>query len=495
MAEQSASVVLEPVCFLLGHDTVSLSDVDPTLTLLDYLRERAGRKGTKEGCAEGDCGACTVVVAELNGTDLRYRALNACILFVGALHGKQVLTVEDLQAPDGTPHPVQTAMVEAHGSQCGFCTPGFVMSLFAVHRTGNRLGRKGIEDALAGNLCRCTGYGPIVAAGEAMWDTAGRDDHIADRIGDVAARLGALAADGMVGLQQGGRRLLSPATADQLADLLLAHPDATLLAGGTDVGLWVTKQGRTLDVVIYTGRVAELARISETDDAISFGGAVRLTEAAAAIGALYPDFGEVFRRYGSTQVRHAGTLGGNVANGSPIGDSPPGLIVLGAQMTLRRGHKRRHIPVEDFFIDYGKQDRQPSEFVESILIPKPSGGDLFRMFKISKRFDQDISAVCGAFLLSIGDGTVAEARIAYGGMAATPKRARACEAALVGQPWTEATVRTAMAALETDYTPMTDMRASAWYRLEAARNLLLRVYLDSQTDAPATSVLDCEAAA
>ncbi len=494
MTDHDTGPDLAPVRFLLGGVAVELKDADPTLTLLDYLRETAGRKGTKEGCAEGDCGACTVVVAEPGQERLRYRPVNACIQFVGALHGKQVLTVEDLKAPDGSLHPVQAAMVETHGSQCGFCTPGFVMSLFALYRQGARIGRRGINDALAGNLCRCTGYGPIVAAAERMWDAPGSDDHLAGSEPGVVEALAAMANTQCPGLEQGARRLLSPRSADQLAALLVADPEAVLLAGGTDVGLWVTKQGRRPETLIHTGRVAELGRIEETAESLTIGAAVRLTEAAQAIGALYPDFAEVFRRYGSVQVRNAGTLGGNVANGSPIGDAPPGLIALGSEMTLRRGTERRRIAVEDFFIDYGKQDRQPSEFIESILVPKPQPGRLFRMFKIAKRFDQDISAVCAAFALRLANGAVQEARVAYGGMAGTPKRARACEAALVGRAWTEETVRAAMAALAEDFTPLTDMRASAWYRLEIAGNLLLKVYLDSLHERPPAGVLDCEAA-
>lgn len=483
-----------PVRFLLGSAPVALADADPTLTLLEYLRETAGRKGTKEGCAEGDCGACTVAVGEPDGDRMRWRAMNACILFVGALHGRQVLTVEDLPAPDGSLHPVHQAMVENHASQCGFCTPGFVMSLFALYRQGRRVGRRGIGDALAGNLCRCTGYGPILAAAEAMWETPGRDDHIARQAEAARTALEEMAAEPLVGLARDGRRFLAPRTADQLAALLLEHPDAVVLSGGTDVGLWVTKQLRQLPTIVHTGRVAELARIEDGPDALIIGAAVRLSEAATAIGALYPDFGEVFRRYGSAQVRNAGTLCGNVANGSPIGDSPPGLIALGAEMTLRRGDTRRRIPVEAFFIDYGKQDRQPSEFVESITVPKPRPGWLFRMFKLSKRFDQDISAVCGAFHLEVADGTVRSARVAYGGMAATPRRALRAEAALVGRPWSEPTVRAAMAAMAEDFAPITDMRASAWYRQEAAANLLLKVYLDSRDGGAPSSVLDCEAA-
>ncbi|MEZ5666659.1 MAG: xanthine dehydrogenase small subunit [Alphaproteobacteria bacterium] len=482
-----------PVRFLLGRETVTLADIDPTTTLLEFLRGRADRKGTKEGCAEGDCGACTVAVGEPADGRMRYRAVNACIQFVGALHGKQVLTVEDLQGADGALHPVQAAMVAQHGSQCGFCTPGFVMSLFVAFADGTRLGRGAIGDTLAGNLCRCTGYGPILAAAEAMFDLPAPDD--SGRTPDAAQMraLAEMAAEPLVGLSRGGRRLLAPASADGLAALLDAEPDATLLAGGTDVGLWVTKQLRRPQTVIHTGRAADLARIAVTDDAIVIGAAARLADVAPAIAADYPAFGEIFRRYGSVQVRNAGTLGGNVANGSPIGDGPPGLIALGAELVLRRGAARRRIALEDFFIDYGKQDRHPAEFVEQIVLPRPRGGSLFRMYKISKRFDQDISAVCGAFAIGLADGVVTSARVAFGGMAGTPRRAHACEAALAGRPWTEAGIADALAALDRDYEPLTDMRASAWYRREAARALLLRACQDSGDGGP-QSVLACEAA-
>jgi xanthine dehydrogenase small subunit len=473
--------------FLLGHAPRTLRAVDPTMTVLDYLRRVEGLTGTKEGCNEGDCGACTVVRVRPDGDGLRTEAVNACIQFVGTLDGCQLLTVEHLAGPDGALHPVQQAMVDYHGSQCGFCTPGFVMSLFALSRAGEAVpDDQAIDDALAGNLCRCTGYAPIARAAKAMYAADPGRDHIAARAAETLAALRALSDAEIVSVERDGRRFLAPATADQLAELLAAHPKATVVAGATDVGLWVNKDMRILDTVIYVGRVAELARVAETPEGIEIGAGASYSDAVAVLARHYPDMGEVIRRLGSVQIRNAGTIGGNIANGSPIGDSPPMLIAAGATLHLRQGKARRSLPLEDFFIDYGKQDRRPGEFVETVVVPKPASGTQFRAYKVSKRFDQDISAVLGAFQMRVADGAVAEARIAYGGMAATPKRARAAEAALVGAPWTEATVRAAMDALDRDFAPIDDWRASAAYRRLAARNLLMRLFVETTDPAAET---------
>jgi xanthine dehydrogenase small subunit len=476
--------------FLLGQELRELGRVDPTLTVLDWLRLVERRTGTKEGCNEGDCGACTVAIGRLEDGRVRYRAVCACIRFVGQLDGCQLLTVEDLADPDGTPHPVQRAMVECHGAQCGFCTPGFVMSLFTLYENETRrdqgetcLSPERVDDALAGNLCRCTGYAPIVTAAQHMLQLGqGEPDRFASTQPDTLARLEALQDEATVTVGDGSRHFHAPATVEALADLLLEHPDARIVAGATDVGLWVTKDLRVLDRLIDIGRVRALQAIEDRGDVLALGAGVTYADAMPVLARFYPDIGEVFRRLGGEQVRNVGTIGGNIANGSPIGDSPPMLIALGARLVLRRGQERREVPLEDFFIDYGKHDRRPSEFVESVLVPKPWPGLRFRAYKVSKRFDQDISAVLGAFALTIQEDEVASARIAYGGMAATPRRARHAEAALIGQPWTERTLEAAMTAIAQDFTPISDWRASAPYRAGVAANLLRRLFIET-TDA------------
>jgi xanthine dehydrogenase small subunit len=440
--------------FLLDGAVIEAEVPDPTATLLDYLRYTLRRTGTQEGCAEGDCGACTVLVGDLDGDAVSWRAVNACILFLPMLDGKALRTVESL----GGDHPVQRQMIARHGSQCGFCTPGFVMSLY-----GRSLGAAGTEgvpvgDVIAGNLCRCTGYGPILAAGEAVPPATDED-------ADTVAALRALEPG-----------YGSPTTSDELAGLLVAHPETRIVAGATDVGLWVTKLHRDLGPTVFIGDIADLRQIEESPDALTLGAAVRYSEAREALTRLHPDLGELLRRIGGVQVRNAGTIGGNIANGSPIGDMPPALIVLGAELTLRRGTERRTMPLEKFFLSYGKQDRLPGEFVESVRIPRPPPDALIRIWKLSKRFDSDISGVCGAFALDIDSGIVRQARIAFGGMAGVPARAPGCEAALTGQPWSEATVEAAALALASDYTPLDDLRGSAAWRRSVAANLLRRLW-------------------
>lgn len=475
----------ENLRFLLGDRLVEIDRCDPTLTVLDWLRLDQRMTGTKEGCAEGDCGACTVVVGRLDRGRLRYEAINACIRFLPTLDGCQLLAVEHLKNADGSLHPVQQAMVECHGSQCGFCTPGFVMSLLALRLNEAEPSVGRIEDALAGNLCRCTGYEPIIAAGRRMDEIAPRE---ADRFllerEAVATRLTALSDDETLALQGDGGQFYAPATIEALAELVTAHPQATLVAGATDVGLWVTKAMKRLDPVIYLGRIEALRAITDEGDHLRFGAMAGHIDVRTALAALSPQLDELMHRFGGEQVRNAGTIGGNIANGSPIGDLPPALIALDATLVLARraetGIERRSIPLESFFIEYRKQDRRPDEFVEAVLVPKLAEGMLFHASKVSKRFDEDISAVCGAFRLTLGsDGRIGEARLAYGGMAGIPKRAAAAEAALVGQHWNETAVTAAIAALPQDFTPLDDMRASAHYRLTIAGNLLRRFLIET----------------
>lgn len=437
------------VAFMLNGAPVRLDGVSPTRTLLDWLREERGLCGTKEGCNEGDCGACTVMVTDAGGA----RALNACILFLPQVHGRAVRTVEGIAGPDGALHPVQAAMIDHHGSQCGFCTPGFIVAMAAAHLNG----RTDHADQIAGNLCRCTGYAPILRAAKAAAD-APVPDWMHDRPPEV------------------GAGAFRPQSADELADWYAAHPDGTLIAGATDVGLWVTKQLRDLSPVAFLNGVADLQTIERDGDTLRVGAGVTISALWEATRPLHPSFAELLRRYASVQVRNAATIGGNIANGSPIGDGPPALIALGATLHLRRGNERRAMPLEDFFLDYRKQDRRPGEFVEAVTFPTTAPS--LRCYKLSKRFDQDISAVCGCFNVTVDGGRVTAARIAFGGMAGTPKRARAVEAALTGQPWAESTITAAKAAFAQDFTPLSDMRASAAYRLTTAANMLSRYFHD-----------------
>ncbi len=480
----------ESLRFYLGDRLVEIASCDPTLTVLDWLRLDRRMTGSKEGCAEGDCGACTVVVGRLDGGVLRYEAINACIRFLPTLDGCHLLTIEHLKGANGALHPVQQALVDHHGSQCGFCTPGFVMSLFALWLNEDAPNVARIEDALAGNLCRCTGYQPIIAAAQAMYRNADRSlDRFALARGDITAKLAALADAETLSLGGEGRRFLAPATTEALADLVIAHPEATLVAGATDVGLWVTKGMRRLDPVISLGRVDTLRDIEDQGDHLRIGAMANHVDVRRALAAISPQLDELMRRFGGEQVRNAGTIGGNIANGSPIGDLPPALIALGARLVLRRGESRRILALEDFFLDYRKQDRRPGEFVEVVLVPKLEASVLFHVSKISKRFDEDISALCGAFLIRRdAAGAIAEARLAYGGMAGIPKRARAAEAALLGQPWNASTVSAAIAALGEDFTPLSDMRASASYRLKVAGALLRRFLIETTEAQTATRV-------
>jgi len=476
------------VRFLHRGEVVSLSEVGANETLLDYLRLRRHACGTKEGCAEGDCGACTVALGTVCNGRLEYAPVNACICLLGMIDGKELVAVEDLAGPDGALHPVQDAMLRHHGSQCGFCTPGIVMSLFTLYHAGGNCDRQAVNDALAGNLCRCTGYRPIVDAALEACDGPPRDAFAASRAA-TAERLATLddGEDLFVGDEAAGF-LAAPATVDALARLYARHPDATLVAGATDVGLWITKQLRALPKVLLLGRVEGLADIRESERGFHIGAGVTHARAESAIAAIDPDLAEMFRRFGGKQVRAVGTIGGNIANGSPIGDSMPALIALGTMLHLRRQDATRSLPLEDFFIDYGKQDRAAGEFVTGIDVPRLGSGEVFRCYKISKRFDQDISAVLGAFRFTVEAQCVTHPRVAYGGMAATPKRAAATEAALKGLSLADVHGwEAACAALASDFQPIDDMRASAGYRLETAQALLRKALHEADGEASAAT--------
>jgi xanthine dehydrogenase small subunit len=459
-------------------EAVELLDFDPSMTLLDYLRLRERSLGTKEGCAEGDCGACTVALGRVKGGRLVYEPINACIFLLGQADGAQVLTVEDL-SEEGELHPVQAAMVAHHGSQCGFCTPGIVMSLFALYQEAARpVSRETANDALAGNLCRCTGYRPIVdAALSACAEEP--DDAFARARSRMFDIIEARASDADLFVGDGDRFFAAPASEESLADLYNEHPEATLVAGCTDVGLRITKDLARSKKIIWLGRVVGLDRIDDEGDALAIGASVTHQDATAALSAVDPDLGELMRRFGSVQVRVAGTVGGNIANGSPIGDLAPALIALDGRVELRSAAGERTIPLEAFFLAYRKQDRRTGEYVRRLIVPKLEAGDAFRCYKVSKRFDEDISAAMGAFRFTLDGRRIRSARVAFGGMAGIPQRASATEAALVGLSLDEpAAWEDALSAIDRDYRPMSDQRASAQYRATVARHLVLKALFE-----------------
>lgn len=475
------SDVRREIKFLLNGREVSLNTVGASETLLDYLRLSRRLTGTKEGCAEGDCGACTVLVGRILDGGLRYEPVNACIRFLASLDGCHVVTIEHLRSADGTLHPVQKAMVEHHASQCGFCTPGIVMSLYGLWMGNATPNITEVETALQGNLCRCTGYEPIITAAMSVneFGSPTHDALIVERA-EITAKLSNLRDGSRVEISavDGGDLAILPASVDDLAAVLMANPDATIIAGATDVGLWVTKFLRPVSPAVFIGHLDGLKTIKSGDDGLHIGAGVTYSEAEADLIAMFPHLAEYWKRIAGWQVRNMGTIGGNIANGSPIGDTPPVLIALGASVVLRQGGARREVPLETFFVDYGKQDRTPGDFVEMIHIPLSQPGTRHAAYKISKRRDEDISSVAAGFSITVEGGIIRAARIAFGGMAATPKRATAAEAAMIGLPFSEATLRIGAAKMPDDFAPLTDWRASSQYRMTVSQNLFRRFWAE-----------------
>ena len=503
------SMVTQPIRFFHRGETVEVGAAHPTRSVLDWLREDARCTGTKEGCNEGDCGACTVVIGELphpgdaasaSVHGLKLRSVAACIQFLPTLHGKALFTVEDLKAGTGRAlHPAQQAMVECHGSQCGFCTPGFVMSLWAAYQhhlaNNTRPSRQQLADELSGNLCRCTGYRPILDAGQRMFALPAMPL-------DTAPALAALhrwASSDTFSYSAPNPHAYgridtfhAPKTLAALAVLRSRHPAAQLLAGGTDVGLWVNKQFRDLGDIVYLGDVAELKRVELRGNELFIGAGASLESGWRALAQRAPALTDVWLRFAGPPIRNAGTMGGNVANGSPIGDVAPVLMALDAQLELRAGDRVRRLPLHDFYTGYMRNRLEPGEFVQGLAVPLAAMSRTLRAYKISKRFDCDISAVCAGLSIELNGDTVARVRLAFGGMAATVMRAAQAEAVLLGSDWTQAGVDAAKAALAQDFQPLSDLRASAAYRLQVAQNLLQRFWLETRRVNPlplhATSV-------
>jgi xanthine dehydrogenase small subunit len=484
-------MVENTIKLLLNNELVKLENIDPNLSVLQYLREEKCNTGTKEGCASGDCGACTVVFAELSATnnqEIAYKSINACITFVGSLHGKQLITVEHLK--EGAKlHHVQQSMVDNHGSQCGFCTPGFVMSSFALHKKNSKPNREEVLEALAGNLCRCTGYRSIIDAALVSSEAAVEDSfsHFYQQTLATLTELNQLPPAALTG---NNKSYFAPKNVKALSQKLLDEPKSTLVAGGTDLALSVTQNLASIEQLVYLGDVTELNKMSESTTEFVIGSAVPYSQFTPMLTSTYPELGEMIERIGSLQVRNNGTLGGNIGNASPIGDMPPALIALGATMTLQCGDNVREVLVEDYFLDYKKTILAESEFIKDISIAKPNANQQLKLYKISKRIDDDISAVLAAFFIEIENNVVKTVRIAFGGMAGIPARAKHCEAQLLGKTLTDKTIIAAQQALENDFSPMSDVRASAKYRMQVAKNLLQKCYLELQNRSIETRVVN-----
>lgn len=463
--------------FLLNDTLITLDDIRPNLTVLEYLREHAHLTGTKEGCASGDCGACTAVIAEYNpnSKSLEYKSVNSCITFVAALHGKQLITVEHL-ADGKNLHPVQQAMVDHHGSQCGFCTPGFVMSLFAQYQKQESVDRHHIEHVLSGNLCRCTGYRPIVDAALASCNQY-KTDKFAKNAGNTIQTLSKITPRAEV------TGVFIPDSKAALSEVKQANPEARLIAGGTDIALESTQLYRDFDSVIYLGRVEELNRLIEDEKGLVIGAGVTYQKMLPTLLKHFPEVEELITRLGSMPVRNQGTMGGNVANASPIGDSPPLLIALQAEVIVDNGDIQRRIPVADFFTGYRQTQMRKEEWIDSIFIPYAPPNSHLRAYKVSKRFEDDISTVCAVFELRIDGGKVVQINTGFGGVAATPIGLTLLSDTLQGLDWaSKTTFEKGQAIIANAFNPISDVRASADYRQTLLVNLWRRFWLETNND-------------
>lgn len=460
--------------FLLNNRLITEHALDPNLTVLSYLRNHQQRRGTKEGCASGDCGACTVTVGKVVDGHMQYEAVNSCLMLVSSLQGKLLITVEDLRQ-ERELHPVQQAMVKCHGSQCGYCTPGFVMSLFTLQKNSTEWQRHQAELALAGNLCRCTGYRPIMDAAKQACEHAVSDEFSRNEA-DLVQQLQTLANNEIQILETGGNRCFIPKKLSQLAALCQQHPDARLVAGGTDLALQITQHHQSIPLLISLEQVAELKACHEDEDNIYLGAAASLHHCYRFLSTRIPAFSAMLERFASLQIRNQGTLGGNISNASPIGDTAPVLLALDAQLVLQQGNTLREVPIDQFFTGYRQTVLQAGEFVRSITIPKRTISPDFVAWKVSKRLDDDISAVFVAINMHVEHGVIQHVRIAFGGMASTPKRATAAESAMRNATFSSDTIEKACTALSQDFQPLSDFRASADYRLHVARNLLRRYF-------------------
>ena len=467
-------MVSDTIQFLLNDKIYKVKNPDPNKTILNYVRNDLKKTGTKEGCAEGGCGACTVVLGELNNNKIIYKSINACISFLPILNGKQLILIEDLVFRN-KPHMVQEALIKFHGSQCGFCTPGFTMSLFSMQKNYKLINNENIEEALSGNLCRCTGYRPIIDAAKSLNNKKDQDHfkknqnrtiHLLKKIKDID-----------IEINHQGKKYFAPKTILNLRRVLKKYPNSKILSGGTDLSLEVTKFRKEIKTIIYLNSVSKLNFIKKSKNLIEIGATTSLFEFQNLIKKHFVDFYDVLKRYGSVQIRNVGTIAGNIATASPIGDTLPLLLSLDAKIIIQGINKKKILPLSQFFISYRKTKLKKGEFIYSIRIPLDKK-NIFKAYKISKRFDDDISSVCGSFSFLIKRNIIMKASIAYGGMSEIPKRAKTIEKDLINSKFSENTFSRAVNLIDKDFSPLDDMRASRNYRLTVAKNLLLKAFYE-----------------
>ena len=461
--------------FVWENKVYLINNPDPNETILNYVRLKLKKTGTKEGCAEGGCGACTIVLGELENNKIIYKAINSCISFVPSLEGKQLILVEDLVSKNGTLHPVQNAMIKYHGSQCGFCTPGFVMSLFAMYKNFSSYNNEKIQDSISGNLCRCTGYRPIIDAAKSL-NKANRLDQFNKNIKKTLNLLKNINSENL-SIKNGNKKYFSPKNINELKKIIEGNPNSIFLSGGTDLSLNITKERKEINNIISLNSIKELKFIKERNGYIEVGAVTSLKEFELFIKKYYPDFNSILKRYGSVQIRNVGTIAGNIATASPIGDTLPLLLSLDAKIVLQKKSNKIVLPIKNFFVSYRKTRLKKGQFIHSIIIPIFKK-NIFKAYKISKRFDDDISSVCASFNLEIVNKKIKSVKIAYGGMAAIPKRAINCEKILVNSILSEEIFNKAKKTLEKDFAPIDDVRASKDYRMEIAKNLLMKCFLE-----------------
>jgi xanthine dehydrogenase small subunit len=460
--------------FILNDKIQEIHNPDPNETILNYIRLRLKKTGTKEGCAEGGCGACTIVVGELKKNNIIYKAINSCIAFTPSLEGKQLLVIEDLMLKNGSLHPVQSAMVNYHGSQCGFCTPGFVMSLFSMYKNNNSYDEKTIEESISGNLCRCTGYRPIIDAAKSLNNY--KSDQFKKGKKKTIALLKKIRPKS-ISIKNKNKKYFAPRTVNELKKIIKKYPNLDFFSGGTDMSLIVTKQKKDLNNIIYLNSIDELSYIKKNYKYIEVGGTTPLRQFELFIKKYYSDFNIILKRYGSVQIRNVATMAGNIATASPIGDSLPLLLSLDASIVVESFNKKTILPLKNFFVSYRKTKLKKGQFISSIRIPIFKK-NIFKAYKISKRIDDDISSVCASFNLEIVNKKIKSIKIAYGGMAPIPKRAIYCEKLLLNSNFSEDIILKAQKCLEKDFQPINDMRASKDYRMEIAKNLLIKCFTE-----------------